>query len=73
MMPPEPMCGQYNLHDSHWYEAMNGREYNCAGFTEEDEEALRFIQSQPPCEHGLSQHLCAGPGHYPLERDEEYF
>lgn len=22
----------------------------------------------PPCEHGLSQRLCAGPGHYPMDR-----
>lgn len=72
-MIPEPMCGQYNLHSPHRYEAMNSREYDCAGFTEEDEEALRFIAEQPPCEHGLSQHLCDGPDHYAPERDEEYF
>lgn len=66
---PRAFCDQYEIHNDHVYRAINGNTYSCPGFDAEDMAALVAEQNAPPCEHGLSQSLCAGPGHYPMERD----
>lgn len=69
--PEEPgdrlyaFCDQYVVHEAHTYRALNGNTYRCSGFDAEDEAAVRAEALRPPCEHGLSASLCAGPGHYP--------
>jgi hypothetical protein len=67
--PTRAFCDAYNVHEPHCYRAVNGNYYDCPGFDKEDEAALVAEQNAPPCEHGLSARLCAGPGHYPPDRE----
>lgn len=64
---PAAFCDTYAAHDSHIYSAINRNTYACPGFTADDVAALEAQQALPPCEHGLSASLCAGPGHYPAD------
>jgi hypothetical protein len=67
--PPAPraFCDGYEAHEPHHYVALNGNTYSCPGLTAE---ALAELEAYDPgtCEHGLSADLCAGPGHYPMDR-----
>lgn len=71
--PEEPgqiryaFCDNYEIHEPHTYCALNGWTLECSGFDDEDYEAMVKEQNAPPCEHGLSASLCAGPGHYPMD------
>lgn len=60
---PRAFCDLYQVHETHYYVAINGRTYNCIGCTPED---MLYIESYDPgeCEHGLSADLCSGPMHY---------
>ena len=60
-------CDGYEAHEAHAYRAVNGNTYSCPGLSAEDMAALEAEANQPSCEHGLSQSLCAGPGHYPMD------
>jgi hypothetical protein len=66
---PRAFCDVYDVHEAHCYRAVNGNYYDCPGFDAEDMAALIAEQNEPPCEHGLSARLCAGPGHYPPDRE----
>lgn len=57
-------CDDNEVHAEHTYRAINGNTYICNGFTEEDAAYLEELASAPPCEHGMSAHLCSGPMHY---------
>jgi hypothetical protein len=71
--PEEPgqirraFCDRYELHPPHTYVDRHVWSIDCPGWDEVDEADLRELQAQPPCEHGMSAHLCAGPSHYPME------
>ena len=58
-------CDEYVVHEPHVYRALNGTNYRCCGLDAEAMAALEAEAARPPCEHGLSAALCAGPGHYP--------
>lgn len=64
---PGAFCDRYEVHEGHVYVALNSNVYKCPGFDAEDAAALEREANQPPCPHGLSQSLCAGPGHYPTD------
>lgn len=61
---PGAFCDVYDIHEPHVYTALNQRFYRCPGMSREQAEKL---ESDPECEHGLSQSLCAGPNHYPTD------
>lgn len=73
--PEEPgqtehgFCDSYEIHEPHTYTALNGWHLKCPGFTAEALAALEREAAEPPCEHGLSARLCAGPAHYPADED----
>lgn len=72
--PIEPLplafCDQYVVHEPHIYRAINGNWYDCRlGLTQDDLNAIEAEAALPPCEHGLSATMCAGPNHYPMDRD----
>lgn len=62
---PRAFCDGYTVHDPHAYRAVNGNTYDCPGFDADDMAELVRKENEPPCEHGLSADLCAGPMHYP--------
>lgn len=62
---PRAFCDNYAAHEAHVYQAINGNMYDCAGMTAEDVAEMEAEANRPPCPHGLSAALCAGPGHYP--------
>ena len=67
-MPAHGWCGDYEVHSRHFYTAINCEVYDCSGLTDEDLAEVEAGNALPPCEHGLSSDLCAGPGHYPMDR-----
>lgn len=60
-------CDVYEVHAAHNYRAINTNHYDCPGLTHGDLAECERIANLPPCEHGLSADLCAGPNHYPAD------
>jgi hypothetical protein len=61
---PRSFCDDYEVHEAHYYTAINGTVYECPGLSQADREALEEEANRPPCEHGMSADLCSGPNHY---------
>lgn len=61
-------CDDYAVHEHHAYRAINHSTYLCPGLSVVELAACEELWNQPPCEHGMSAHLCAGPMHYPADR-----
>ena len=43
--------------------------YDAQTFERNERAMIEAIENEGECEHGLSQALCAGPGHYPMDKD----
>ena len=65
--PDAAFCDGYTVHEKHVYSALNSNTYLCPGLTDADMASLEAEAAQPPCEHGMSASLCAGPMHYPAD------
>lgn len=67
---PVSFCDNYQIHDAHYYTAINTCGYFCHGFSAADLAAVEAAEAAEPCEHGLSAHLCNGPNHYETYEQE---
>lgn len=63
-LPPVDFCGDYAIHESHVYVALNRNVYLCYGMTQDVLDDLDKQANAEPCEHGLSAALCGGPMHW---------
>lgn len=57
-------CDDYVVHHPHVYVAINHAIYKCPGLNAAELAECEALWNQPPCEHGMSAHLCAGPMHW---------
>ena|SRR5690242_19835447 len=66
-------CGRCKLHHTS-VDAIRfcyAVKYDAETFARNEAARAKEIEEAGDCEHGLSAALCAGPGHYPMDRYED--
>lgn len=61
---PRAFCDVYDVHEPHWYRALNRNDYSCPGLTVAELAEIERIENEPLCEHQLSARQCGGPMHW---------